>query len=1011
MFESTGTGNTVTINGTGILSITAGIQGFFVRGGCSMKVFSTLGGAGGFQNSTSGGTGVGSWYLYGTNKYSGGTSLNTAGGLNFNNPYSFGTGGIFWNVVQQVLADPDATSPFTITNAMTTKAASQLIFVSPTAAPVTFSGPWTNAAGTSRLTMGNSATKMIISGTIYGPGGNVLAEGPGTLVINGTNANNVTTTVTNGTLEIGANGSLAGTVNVQSSGGILQLDNPTALSASATLSVTSSLPNSVNLNFTGTNTIFALFIDGVSQVAGVWGPNGSAAPNQSSILTGIGYLNIPAAPAILQQPPSIAAYPDSSATFSVSVSGGAPFTYQWKFNGVNIGGATDSTYTISPVETNKAGSYTVAITNSAGFINSAAATLTVLGTNFYVDTIRSDNPVSYWRLDETSGTLAKEGIGNDVGTYVNATLGQPGYSLTDTDACVGLPANTGSRGYVSVTNFAPFNFTTFPFTLEAWVNFTNLTGVQRIFSTFSGSSPNWGYAFGINGPNGLRFTTSTVQDADLTLGSSLVAGVWYHMVMAFDGNNYNFYINGNPIGAVGISGGGTGVSVPLQLGANPATYGVAEQVNGRIDEAAIYNVALSAAQVLNHYNARYGSLAPPVVSTPIANPPTNYQSLSASLQAVAAGQLLNYQWFKAPSTPVSGISTSDTLTISPLQLSDSGDYYVQVSNPAGTSNSPTVTLTVLAIPASAADLNLTNGLVLHLPFEGDYLDISGHSNNGTNVGATVFTNAVIGTNALHYSSDTGSSTFSYVTLGVRPDLQFGAGTDFTVSFWVRQPPGSTYTNLPFFTDAIGSTGNGGFAFAPFSGDDGAGGSGGGGWMWTIGTVTSPNAATHFHDSGLINDGNWHHLVHVANRAANCTTYLDGTQVDSQSIVIVGNIDTANAATIGQDPTGTYPVTADADLDDLAVWRRTLTPLEISGMYLAGVSNHISFAPPVSNPIIPATMHLQQAAGQWQIVWTGAGGTLQAAGDVLGTYTNVPGGTSPYTIPTSAGPRLFYRLKY
>src|SRR5262249_3798132 len=155
----------------------------------------------------------------------------------------------------------------------------------------------------------------------------------------------------------------------------------------------------------------------------------------------------------------------------------------------------------------------------------------------------------------------------------------------------------------------------------------------------------------------------------------------------------------------------------------------------------------------------------------------------------------------------------------------------------------------------------------------------------------------VGTNGLHYESGITLGVTNYVTLGVRPDLQFGSNVDFTVSFWVRQTNGSTYTNLPFFTDAIGSTGNGGYAFAPYAGQ------GGGGWIWTVGGASSPSQFTSFPDANLINDGNWHHLAHVANRAASLTTYLDGVQVDSQSIGFVGDINTANAATIGQDPTG------------------------------------------------------------------------------------------------------------
>ena len=64
---------------------------------------------------------------------------------------------------------------------------------------------------------------------------------------------------------------------------------------------------------------------------------------------------------------------------------------------------------------------------------------------------------------------------------------------------------------------------------------------------------------------------------------------------------------------------------------------------------------------------------------------------------------------------------------------------------------------------------------------------------------------------------------------------------------------------------------------------------------------------------------------VATRTGRASVHmLDGVQVDSQSISQCGNIDTAYAATIGQDPTGTYGQSAQFTLDDLAVWQRSLS---------------------------------------------------------------------------------------
>jgi autotransporter-associated beta strand protein len=844
----------------------------------------------------------------------------------------------------------------------------------------------------------------------------VVKAQTGTWKLTGANLYTGGTTINAGTLEI--SGSVLGSVT--NNGGTLKLDSNSTLASSASVSLSSA--GTVNLNFSGVQPVTGLVIDGTPEPANsTWGAPGSGAQNENAIFTGSGILFVSGSPIITQQPQSEGVYPDGTATFSVVVIGDPSFTYQWKKDGNNVPGANGSTLTISPAEAADAGTYIVWITNNFGFTNSQPATLTILATNSYVNTVRADNPISYWRLDETNGTVAYDWVGGNNGVYNNVSLNQTGYSVTDSDPAIGVPASGSPRGYMQVTNGTPFIINGGSvFTFECWAYFTNLTTKGRLFSTLNLGNPN-GYAFGtLPGGTGLELTSGAVADNDVTLGSPLVAGQWYHLACTCDGNNYTFYLNGAPVGTIGVSGHApNGTLNRLQLGANPPSYttggsdGGAEQVNGRMDEAAFYNYALSQTQVTNHYTARYATLAPPIVFAPIVNPPTNYESLSATLQADAAGTSLSYQWFKAPSTLLSG-KTDATLTLSPLQLSDAGNYYVQVSNPVGTSNSPTSTLTVLPIPSSASQLNITNGLVLHLPFDSDYADISGRGNDGTNVGAALVASAAVGTNALHYETAITPGVTNYVTLGVRADLKFSSNVDFTVSYWVRQLNGSTYTNLPFFGDTINSTGSGsggnpGFVFAPYETAISAGG-----WQLAIGgsvgTMSSPSAFTTFPDSNLINDGNWHHLVHVGTRAANVATYLDGTQVDSEAISFIGNIDNNNAATIGQDPTGAYPVAAQADLDDLGVWRRTLTPLEVSGIYLAGATNHISFAPPV-NPLVRAALQIVQVSpGQYQIIWPG-GGTLQASADVLGPYTNVPSGTSPYTIPISLSPQLFYRLKY
>lgn len=96
-----------------------------------------------------------------------------------------------------------------------------------------------------------------------------------------------------------------------------------------------------------------------------------------SVTSSAATLTVVTAPAITTQPASKTVTAGGSATFSVVATGSATLTYQWKFNGSAISGATATSYTINNCQSANAGSYTVTVTNSAGSVTSSAATLTV----------------------------------------------------------------------------------------------------------------------------------------------------------------------------------------------------------------------------------------------------------------------------------------------------------------------------------------------------------------------------------------------------------------------------------------------------------------------------------------------------------------------------------------------------------------------------------------------------------------------------------------------------------
>ena len=86
----------------------------------------------------------------------------------------------------------------------------------------------------------------------------------------------------------------------------------------------------------------------------------------------------PIAPYINTQPASQTVTAGQTATFSVVAAGTPPLMYQWQKNGVNITGATSSSYTTPVTTTADSGElFRVVVSNAAGNVTSSAATLTV----------------------------------------------------------------------------------------------------------------------------------------------------------------------------------------------------------------------------------------------------------------------------------------------------------------------------------------------------------------------------------------------------------------------------------------------------------------------------------------------------------------------------------------------------------------------------------------------------------------------------------------------------------
>jgi len=133
---------------------------------------------------------------------------------------------------------------------------------------------------------------------------------------------------------------------------------------------------------------------------------GALCPAPSAVMLALVTVTWPAGadepPDFTVQPQSLALIASEDAQFSVSASGTEPMAYQWRFNGENIGGATEASNVVNNVQSYNAGDYVVVVTNAFGAVTSAVATLTVEYPRVLVD------PADAWV------SVADGGVGGSV---------------------------------------------------------------------------------------------------------------------------------------------------------------------------------------------------------------------------------------------------------------------------------------------------------------------------------------------------------------------------------------------------------------------------------------------------------------------------------------------------------------------------------------------------------------------------------------------------------------------
>ncbi|HWH71574.1 MAG TPA: immunoglobulin domain-containing protein, partial [Candidatus Sulfotelmatobacter sp.] len=97
-----------------------------------------------------------------------------------------------------------------------------------------------------------------------------------------------------------------------------------------------------------------------------------------SVTSAVVSLTVINPPLITRPPGSRTNVAGTTASFVVTVSGTAPFTYQWFKATSPISGATEATLTLPGVSDADAGAYSVSVANAAGTVTSPPATLTII---------------------------------------------------------------------------------------------------------------------------------------------------------------------------------------------------------------------------------------------------------------------------------------------------------------------------------------------------------------------------------------------------------------------------------------------------------------------------------------------------------------------------------------------------------------------------------------------------------------------------------------------------------
>jgi len=459
-----------------------------------------------------------------------------------------------------------------------------------------------------------------------------------------------------------------------------------------TVSATGSSPMSYQWRFNGAN------IGGATSTSYTRNNVQAADAGNYSVVVSNGLGTVASANAVLtvNTPPNITSQPQSqtvtggnSATFTVTATGGSPLSYQWRFNGANLAGATTSSFTRNSAQLADAGTYVVVVTNYLGAITSAPATLTI---NFTLNATAS-----------LGGTVTKNP--NQQSYAANSTVTLTA-SSTSSFLFAGWSGDaSGMSNPLSVLMVSNKNITAnFTSPVPDLIIDNPAASFSGTWSTSSSASDKYGAdyrtaastsgsasAFATYTPN---FTTAGTYDVyvwfpTITKGSTTVP-------FQVSGATTNFTVSVNQsIGSGGWQLLATGVNFAS------GTNGFVRLSNGTGQNAK--NVAADAVRWV--YSTTQTVAAPVISGQP--QPERVVEGSPATFNVSAGGsQPLTFQW-RLNTIPISG-ATNSSLCLNAAQASDAGGYDVTVSNFAGQVSSASASLIVSLQPLLSCTPSVSN---------------------------------------------------------------------------------------------------------------------------------------------------------------------------------------------------------------------------------------------------------------------------------------------------------------